>query len=153
MLVALGVPQTLAAHVDATTLEGAKQGIAQLGPVASQEIIKQLGTNGGGFFNANSAHPFENPNALVQPDRGGGDERRRLRRCVVAFGVVAFARREARALVAAMVILLVGAASIIYVSETRATPALVHAAHVAAAPNMEGKEVPLRRRLHRGLDR
>jgi K+-transporting ATPase ATPase A chain len=61
-LVALGVPQTLAGAFDATTLEGAKQTIA-IGPVASQEIIKELGTNGGGFFNVNSAHPFENPNA------------------------------------------------------------------------------------------
>jgi potassium-transporting ATPase potassium-binding subunit len=58
-----GVPQTLGSYVDATTLEGAKQTIA-LGPVASQEAIKMLGTNGGGFFNANSAHPFENPTAL-----------------------------------------------------------------------------------------
>ena len=57
-----GVPQTLAGSVDATTLEGTKQSIS-LGPVASQEAIKQLGTNGGGFFNANAAHPFENPNA------------------------------------------------------------------------------------------
>jgi K+-transporting ATPase ATPase A chain len=56
-----GVPQTLSASADATTLEGAKQVIA-LGPVASQEAIKQLGTNGGGFFNVNAAHPFENPN-------------------------------------------------------------------------------------------
>ncbi len=61
--VALGVPQTLSAYVDATTLEGAKQTIA-LGPTASQLAIKMLGTNGGGFFNANSAHPFENPDAL-----------------------------------------------------------------------------------------
>jgi K+-transporting ATPase ATPase A chain len=59
-----GVPQTLGAYVDATTLEGAKQTIA-LGPVASQEAIKIVGTNGGGFFNANSAHPFENPTALT----------------------------------------------------------------------------------------
>ena len=59
-----GVPQNLGAYAEATTLEGAKQIIAQ-GPVASQEIIKELGTNGGGFFNANSAHPFENPNALT----------------------------------------------------------------------------------------
>ena len=64
LLVALGMPQTLLASVDATTLEGAKQTIA-LGPVASQEAIKQLGTNGGGFFNANAAHPFENPTALA----------------------------------------------------------------------------------------
>ena len=59
----LGVPQTLGAYVDATTLEGGKQTIA-VGPVASQLAIKMLGTNGGGFFNANSAHPFENPDAL-----------------------------------------------------------------------------------------
>jgi K+-transporting ATPase A subunit len=62
LLIALGVPQTLSGSVDAATLEGAKQTIA-IGPMASQEIIKELGTNGGGFFNANSAHPFENPNA------------------------------------------------------------------------------------------
>src|ERR1700728_530891 len=64
LLIVLGVPQTLAGAVDATTLEGAKQTIA-IGPMASQEIIKELGTNGGGFFNANSAHPFENPSALT----------------------------------------------------------------------------------------
>src|SRR5262249_8904206 len=55
-----GVPQNFSDYGQATTLEGAKQVIAQ-GPVASQEIIKQLGTNGGGFYNANSAHPYENP--------------------------------------------------------------------------------------------
>ncbi|TGR94656.1 potassium-transporting ATPase subunit KdpA, partial [Mesorhizobium sp. M1C.F.Ca.ET.188.01.1.1] len=59
----LGIPQTLGAYVDATTLEGAKQTLA-LGPVASQVAIKMLGTNGGGFFNANAAHPFENPDAI-----------------------------------------------------------------------------------------
>src|ERR1700676_3973289 len=59
-----GMPQNLGAYTEATTLEGAKQVIAQ-GPVASQEVIKILGTNGGGFFNANSAHPYENPNALT----------------------------------------------------------------------------------------
>ena len=63
-LVWQGVPQNLGAYSDAMTLEGAKQLIAQ-GPVASQEAIKMLGTNGGGFFNANSAHPFENPTALT----------------------------------------------------------------------------------------
>ncbi len=61
--VALGVPQTLGPYIEATTLEGARQTIA-LGPVASQLAIKMLGTNGGGFFNANSAHPFENPDNL-----------------------------------------------------------------------------------------
>ena len=58
-----GIPQTLGAYVDATTLEGAKQTIA-VGPVASQIAIKMLGTNGGGFFNANASHPFENPTAF-----------------------------------------------------------------------------------------
>ena len=57
------MPQNLAGYVEATTLEGAQQTIA-LGPVASQEAIKMLGTNGGGFFNANAAHPFENPTPL-----------------------------------------------------------------------------------------
>jgi K+-transporting ATPase ATPase A chain len=64
VLVALGTPQTFGGNVDATTLEGATQSIAR-GPVASQEIIKELGTNGGGFFNVNSAHPFENPTPLT----------------------------------------------------------------------------------------
>src|SRR6202012_4079699 len=59
-----GVPQNLGAYTSVTTLEGAKQLIAQ-GPVASQEVIKMFGTNGGGFFNANSAHPFENPTAIT----------------------------------------------------------------------------------------
>src|ERR1700756_401290 len=59
-----GMPQNLNAYTDVATLEGVKQVIAQ-GPVASQEVIKMLGTNGGGFMNANSAHPFENPNALT----------------------------------------------------------------------------------------
>src|SRR6202012_1299608 len=59
-----GVPQNLGDYPQVTTLEGGKQLIAQ-GPVASQEVIKMLGTNGGGFFNANSSHPFENPTALT----------------------------------------------------------------------------------------
>src|SRR5258707_2206471 len=62
-LVWQGIPQTLGPYVEATTLEGAKQTIA-VGPVASQVAIKMLGTNGGGFFNANASHPFENPTAL-----------------------------------------------------------------------------------------
>src|SRR5947207_11226029 len=61
-LVWQGMPQTLGAYVDATTLEGGKQTIA-VGPVASQVAIKMLGTNGGGFFNANATHPFETPTA------------------------------------------------------------------------------------------
>jgi K+-transporting ATPase ATPase A chain len=136
--VALGMPQTLAAHVDATTLEGAKQTISVF-PVASQEAIKQLGTNGGGLFNANSAHPFENPNPItnlieivIMNMLGFA--------CVVAFGRVALAKADARALVVVMTLLLATAASVIYVSETYPAPALV-AAHVDSSANMEGKEV------------
>jgi K+-transporting ATPase ATPase A chain len=138
VLVALGVPQTLMTHADAHTLEGAKQTIA-LGPVASQEAIKQLGTNGGGFFNANAAHPYENPSSLtnfleivamlVIPFG-----------CVIAFGRVAMAKREAWALVAAMVIIVGAGAAAIYTAETQAVPAQA-AAHVSTAVNMEGKEV------------
>jgi K+-transporting ATPase ATPase A chain len=137
VFVALGMPQTLLAHADAHTLEGAKQSIA-LGPVASQEAIKQFGTNGGGFFGANSAHPFENPSALTDTIEilamlvvGFA--------CAVAFGIVAGARREAWALIAAMVILVGVGAGCLYAAETGPTPAL-SAAHVVATPNMEGKE-------------
>src|SRR5678815_5091993 len=63
LYVSQGAVQNFSPYTEATTVEGAKQVIAQ-GPVASQEVIKQLGTNGGGFFNANSAHPFENPTPL-----------------------------------------------------------------------------------------
>ena len=138
VLAGLGVPQTLLAHVDAQTIEGAKQSIA-LGPVASQEAIKQLGTNGGGFFGANSAHPYENPNSwtnlleivamLIIPIA-----------CVVAFGIVAGARRDARALLIAMFIILGSGITAIYAAETMPMPALM-AAHVQSTPNMEGKEV------------
>jgi K+-transporting ATPase ATPase A chain len=138
VLVGLGIPQTLLAHVDAHTIEGAKQSIA-LGPIAGQEAIKQLGTNGGGFFGANSAHPFENPTGLsnfleIIAMLVVGFA------CAVAFGIVAGARREAWALIAAMVIIVGAGAASIYVAETQPTPALV-AAHVQTTPNMEGKEV------------
>ena len=138
LFVALGLPQTLLAHVDATTVEGAKQSIA-LGPIASQEVIKQLGTNGGGFFNANSAHPFENPspvtNLIAEILMNG-----LAFACMVAFGRVAGVAKEARALVVVMVLMVFGAAAVIYASETQATPAVV-AAHLTGAPNMEGKEL------------
>src|SRR6185437_10878008 len=64
VLIRQGTPQNFSPYAEVATLEGAKQVIAQ-GPVASQEVIKMLGTNGGGFFNANSAHPYENPTALT----------------------------------------------------------------------------------------
>jgi K+-transporting ATPase ATPase A chain len=137
LLAALGAPQTLAAHADATTIEGAKQTLA-LGPIASQEAIKQIGTNGGGFFNANSAHPFENPNPISNLIEEVTMNMLAFA-CVIAFGIVAGVRREARALVIVMAIMVTAAAGIIYVCETQATPALV-AAHVTTTPNMEGKE-------------
>jgi potassium-transporting ATPase potassium-binding subunit len=132
ILVAQGVPQTLAASVEAHTVEGAKQTL-MVGPVASQEIIKQLGTNGGGFFNANSAHPFENPNAWANLIEEVAMNALSFG-VFIAFGVVAFARKEARALVAVGAVILCAAAAAIYVNETMPTPALAHAAHVASAP-------------------
>ena len=136
-LVLQGVPQTLAQHLDVTTLEGAKQTLT-LGPVASQEAIKQIGTNGGGFFNANSAHPFENPTPLTNLIAMAAMNALAFG-CVVAFGRMAGARKEARALVIAMGVLLTLAAAAIYVAETSPTPALAHAGLVSAV-NMEGKE-------------
>ena len=136
-LVLQGVPQTLAQHLDVTTLEGGKQTLT-LGPVASQEAIKQIGTNGGGFFNANSAHPFENPTPLTNLIAMAAMNALAFG-CVVAFGRMAGARKEARALVIAMGVLLTLAAAAIYVAETSPTPALAHAGLVSAV-NMEGKE-------------
>jgi K+-transporting ATPase ATPase A chain len=136
--VALGEPQTLAASAIAHTIEGAKQTIS-LYPTASQEAIKQLGTNGGGIFNVNSAHPFENPNAwtnlleIVSMNVIGYA-------CVVAFGRIAFAAKDARALVAVMALFIFGASAVIYWTETQPAPAM-HAVDAATAVNMEGKEV------------
>ncbi len=124
--------------MDAHTVEGAKQSIA-LGPIASQEAIKQLGTNGGGFFNANSAHPFENPGAISNLIEMVSMNVLAFA-CVVAFGRVIGLHKEARALVVVMTLMVGGAASAIYWAESQPTPALV-AAHVQTTPNMEGKEV------------
>jgi K+-transporting ATPase ATPase A chain len=136
-LMASGVPQTLAQQVSATTLEGAQQTIA-LGPVASQEAIKMLGTNGGGFFNANSAHPFENPTALTNFIQmisifllGVG-----LTWC---FGKAVGNTRQGWAILAAMMILFLAGTTLAYWQETVTSPAL-HAQGFAG-PNMEGKEV------------
>ncbi|MBC7505301.1 MAG: potassium-transporting ATPase subunit KdpA [Sandarakinorhabdus sp.] len=137
LYVAAGVPQTLAASATATTLEGAKQVIA-LGPVASQLAIKQLGTNGGGFYNANSAHPFENPSALVDLVQllsivfiGAG--------LTWLFGKAVGATRQGWALLAAMVIMLSVGAGVAYWAEAAGNP--IHQALGVAGANMEGKEV------------
>jgi potassium-transporting ATPase potassium-binding subunit len=139
VFVALGMPQTLAGAVDATTLEGAKQTIA-IGPMASQEIIKELGTNGGGFFNANSAHPFENPNAwtnvieiwalLLIPVAS-----------VLAFGRVVGDIRQGRAILAAMAVFLIVGVGVAYWSETAGNPILTALGVDPSAGNFEGKEV------------
>jgi len=115
--IASGVPQTLAGTVDITTLEGLKQTLT-LGPVASQEAIKMLGTNGGGFFNANSAHPFENPTALVNLVQ-------MLSIFVIGFGLTwTFGK---------------AGVTITYAQEAAGNP-ILHQIGVAGG-NMEGKEV------------
>ena len=136
-LIASGVPQTFASLVEAHTLEGAKQAIV-LGPVASQEAIKMLGTNGGGFYNANSAHPFENPTALTNFVEmlsifaiGSG-----LTWC---FGRAVGNTRQGWAILAAMLILFVAGAGITYWQEAQGASALTHAG--LAGGNMEGKEI------------
>ena len=136
-LIASGVPQTFTSLVDATTLEGAKQSIV-LGPVASQEAIKMLGTNGGGFFNANSSHPFENPGALTNLVQmlsifaiGAG-----LTWC---FGKAMGNPRQGWAILAAMLILFAAGAGIAYWQEAAGNPNF-HALGVPGG-NMEGKEV------------
>ena len=140
-----GMPQNLGPYVDATTLEGAKQTIAQ-GPVASQEAIKILGTNGGGFLNANSAHPYENPTPLTN-----------LIQLLSIFAIGAALtnvlgrmvhdERQGWAIFAAMGILFLAGVATAYWSESHGNPA-VAAFNVDAAPsalqaggNMEGKEV------------
>lgn len=139
VLVGLGVPQSLAANAQVTTVEGAQQMLA-LYPVASQEIIKQFGTNGGGVFNANSAHPFENPNAWTNLIQIVAMNVLSLA-AVFAFGRIALARKEARALAAVMVILVGAAAAGIYAAETMTPQPAMIAAGVDAPASMEGKEV------------
>ncbi len=140
-----GMPQNLSAYVDATTLEGGKQTIA-LGPVASQEVIKMLGTNGGGFFNANSAHPFENPNAITN-----------LVQILLIFSLGAaltnvFGRmvgdqRQGWAIFAVMSVLFLAGTTVVYWAEAPGNPAFasmhVDQSVTAWQPggNMEGKEV------------
>ena len=135
--VALGVPQTFAASATATTVEGAKQ-VITLGPVASQLAIKMLGTNGGGFFNANSAHPFENPSAISNFIQmlsifvlGAG--------LTLTFGKAVGNTRQGWAILAAMMLIFVGGVAVVYGAEAAGNP-LHHALGVAGA-NMEGKEV------------
>jgi len=137
LLVALGVPQTLAAGVTAHTLEGADQKIS-LYAVASQEAVKMLGINGGGVFNANSAHPFENPSPLTNLITAISINVLGWA-AFFAFGRSVLARKDIRALVIAASILLSAGAGIVYVTETQVPPAQM-AAGVETSVNMEGKE-------------
>jgi K+-transporting ATPase ATPase A chain len=121
--VAMGLPQTFRASVEATTLEGVKQTIA-LGPVASQEAIKQLGTNGGGFFNVNAAHPFENPTALLY-----------------TFGQLVGNRRQGWAFIAVTYAFLIIGVGVVYWAEAQGNPILSQLGLDPALGNMEGKEV------------
>ena len=133
----LGMPQTLGAYVDATTLEGAKQTLA-LGPVASQVAIKMLGTNGGGFFNANAAHPFENPDAIsnfiqmVTIFALGAS-------LTNVFGRMVGNQRQGWAILASMGALFIAGVAVCYWAEAGGNP-LVHALGIDGG-NMEGKEV------------
>jgi K+-transporting ATPase ATPase A chain len=134
-----GVPQTLGGYVDATTLEGAKQTIA-VGPVASQEAIKILGTNGGGFFNANSAHPFENPTGLTNLIQMV---------CIFAIGAALtnmFGRmvkdeRQGWAIFGVMALLFVVGVATLYGAEAQANPVLTTLGVDPSMGNMEGKEI------------
>ncbi len=136
-LVWQGMPQTLGAYVDATTLEGAKQTIA-VGPVASQIAIKMLGTNGGGFFNANAAHPFENPTALSNFIQmlsifalGAA--------LTNVFGRMVGNQRQGWAILAVMGVLFIAGIIVTYWAEAGGTSALSSLG--LSGGNMEGKEV------------
>lgn len=135
-LVWQGIPQTLGPSIDATTLEGGKQTIA-LGPVASQVAIKMLGTNGGGFFNANAAHPFENPTALSNFVQmlaifalGAA--------LTNVFGRMVGDQRQGWAILAAMGVLFVAGVAVCYWAEANGTQAMQ--ALGLSGGNMEGKE-------------
>jgi K+-transporting ATPase ATPase A chain len=138
-LLILGVPQTLLGSVDATTLEGVKQTIS-LGPVASQEAIKELGTNGGGFFNTNSTHPFENPSIWTNIIENWS-----LLVIAVAtvftFGKMLGDARQGRALLWTMGIVLVVGVAVTYWAEAYGNPTLTALGIDPSAGNMEGKEI------------
>src|SRR5437763_2337228 len=136
-LVWQGIPQTLGAYVEATTLEGARQTIA-VGPVASQVAVKMLGTNGGGFFNANAAHPFENPTALsnfvqmISIFAIGAA-------LTNVFGRMVGNQRQGWAILAVMSVLFIAGVIVAYWAEAHGNDAL--SAMGLTGGNMEGKEV------------
>jgi K+-transporting ATPase ATPase A chain len=145
VFVSQGVIQNLSPYLTVTTVEGAKQ-VIPMGPVASQEVIKQLGTNGGGFFNANSSHPFENPNALVNflqmffifmiPAA-----------LTYFFGRMVKDQKQGWAIFAAMSLLFFAGLFVTYSAEQAGNPMLTkigvdqQASATQSGGNMEGKEV------------
>lgn len=139
VLVSQGVVQTLGHSVSAHGVQGFDQTIAR-GPAAGQISIKQLGTNGGGFFNVNSAHPFENPTPL-----SNFVEMFSILWIAAAltytFGKMVASARQGWALFAAMWILMVAGIALTVPGERHATPAMEAAGVSASAPNLEGKEV------------
>lgn len=139
MFVAMGLPQTMDASVTATTLEGSQQ-VISLGPVASQEAIKQLGTNGGGFFNANAAHPFENPTALSNY-LNIFSMLTISAAFIYTFGQMVGSRRQGWVLLTAMAVLLIAGVATVYWAESAGNPILTSIGVDAAQGNMEGKEV------------
>jgi potassium-transporting ATPase potassium-binding subunit len=138
LLMSQGVIQNFSAYHTVTTIEGTKQ-VLPMGPAASQIAIKQLGTNGGGFFNANSAHPFENPTPfsnllenlllLILPVSQ-----------VYMFGRMARDTRQGWSLYGAMALLLVLGIAVAYWAESNPNPAVAAVHGVAPGPNLEGKE-------------
>ncbi|MEA2626410.1 MAG: potassium-transporting ATPase potassium-binding subunit [Candidatus Binatota bacterium] len=139
VLVWQGVPQNLNPYTVVKTVEGAEQTIAQ-GPVASQEVIKELGTNGGGFFNANSAHPYENPTSLTDLI-----EMVALLGVSAAltytFGIMVRDTRQGWAILGAMLTILVAGVALAYWAESSGNPAFARLGVDPAGGNMEGKEV------------
>lgn len=132
-----GVPQNLQAYQPFTTLEGVHQ-LLPMGPVASQEAIKLLGTNGGGFFNANSAHPFENPTALTNLVQMLAIFLIPAALCF-AFGEVVSDRRQGRAILWAMTLIFILCVAVVMWAETRGNPHLLTLG-ADSSLNMEGKE-------------
>ncbi|CBG87478.1 potassium-transporting ATPase subunit KdpA [Citrobacter rodentium] len=132
-----GVPQNLLPYQPYTTLEGVKQ-LLPMGPVASQEAIKMLGTNGGGFFNANSAHPFENPTALTNMVQMLAIFLLPAALCF-AFGDAAGDRRQGRMLLWAMSLMFIVCAAVVMWAEVQGNPHLLQYG-ADSSLNMEGKE-------------
>jgi K+-transporting ATPase ATPase A chain len=138
-LVFLGAPQTLQGAMEATTLEGVKQTIA-IGPVASQEAIKLLGDNGGGFFNANSAHPFENPGALSNMIESWSQLVVPVA-LLFAFGRMVGDRRQSYSLFAVMTIIFLVSVATLYQAEAAGNPLLTELGVDPVGGNLEGKDL------------